>query len=209
MKVENLLDNVWHSNVVELVNPNGRLITVGFSSIDLKNSFMKIIQELIEEIQDLEEEKKTKLHSLTISRVTAAKSVLEKKYNEETGESSSPIQKQVSHDFDEPNSNCRCRYGTLRNARLALKAQSRFMAGKKAPADAPPQDPLLASFAVQVRLESPSACPDSMYMSTTNEDIDTLLDLPAATPSATSGRRRRNTITGAFGGVNSKLFSDS
>lgn len=121
MRVTDLSNTAHHLNVVELTNPNGRLITLSFPVLDDKYKFIELLSECIEEVADAEEQKRIKLQQLVEARVATAKSVIEEAYGNLDAGSPTPAEVSASR-FK--------KYGSLRDARLALQNQTTMLFGK-------------------------------------------------------------------------------
>ena len=161
MQIVERKDNLHHANMLELNNVNGSLIIIAFATVEEKVLFAKMLSEFIEEVADQEEEKKTKLHQLVTERIAAAKEIIENAY--------SGVDPKAVAAPTENSSNRFSKYGSLRNARLALQAQSSAMFGKPKVKKANTDGEKLPNFRTAVRLATPSPSPAVLGSSTANE----------------------------------------
>jgi hypothetical protein len=185
-----------HHHVVELCNTNGHLIHLSFPSIDEKRIFMATLKEYAEEVDEMEDEKRERLHSLTGPRAQTAKFVLEQIY---------------LHGMEK-------RYGkypSLRQMRLALQAQSQVLMGKRVSKSASQKsaassllDPVLKpvekeleAFGIQIKLLAPCPSPEEIVTQApttaeTEEDQEGQNTLSIEPKHPPEKRKRRNTIIG-------------
>lgn len=123
MKVNSAANNAHHTNMVDLTNANGPLVTISFHNSDEKHHFMRLLLEFIEEVADSENDKRLKLQMLVSNRVAATKELIEKAYM--------GCQSNNNNSTSDPAAMSRfVKYGSLRQARLALQDQSSLMFGK-------------------------------------------------------------------------------
>lgn len=158
-------DNQYHSNVVDINNPNGRLITLSFLSADEKRSFSDQLSTFVEDINELEDEKLAKLKALTVPRSKTAKLMIESIYMSPSFE---PLLLEGHTNLSRFSF-----LGDLRTARAVLLAESHLLQGTRSkrsriPATAKPAlhqslVPVqhdLEKFGVHIMFESPSPSPE-------------------------------------------------
>ncbi|KAI3636978.1 hypothetical protein MIR68_005245 [Amoeboaphelidium protococcarum] len=162
-----------HPFIVQLVNINGHLIDLGFSHKEEQERFLEVLRAQIEDEEERELDKKRKLSELTISRAEAAKFMIEKTYSlkdlsyDELSHSQSSITDESAGQGQLAPRHRFSQYGSLRDARTALKAQAAFLRGKSSKKTAQEAKAVeqiqtdLKAFSVQYKLSVPSPSPQN------------------------------------------------
>eukprot|EP00158_Paraphelidium_tribonemae_P006938 Partr_v1_DN28041_c2_g1_i4_m56834 putative IQ motif and Sec7 domain len=198
-------DNQFHTNVLEIANSNGRLLTLGFYSPAERDSFYDELMENVIAQNDLEDDKLKKMKDTSVQRSLACRCLMEEIYSFD----------------DEKALNRFNHFPNLRHARCVLNAKSAIIMGKKKQLGAPvfPEvardEPFLTEFGHKIMLGVPSPCPEpeNLQPSPTKEteattvvqdeaDFDTIAALSPLSEKVVvevpqdRKRARRNTIVG-------------
>ena len=200
MKLVDKSNNAFHAHVLELANPNGRLITLSFGSAEEKSRFHAMLSELIEDVAIEQEDKRHRIQKLTETKVATAKILLEEAYAIQattaipsTTNTTTTSATAATTNPDTINTTANRyinKYGSLRGARLALQTQTSFMfGGKKLAANGkekPKHTEKLIDFRATVRLDAPSPSPDIIVApqpTTTTADNEIIVTIEEESPS--------------------------